>query len=107
MIYISGSITKDPKGSKIKFAAMEDKLIALGKECINPRRHDIPKEVKEAGDPELLWSVMMKKALIDMLYCDALVLLEGWEESRGARIEYMLAKHLGYTIYDHELNKMI
>ena len=106
-VYISGSITKDPTGSKQVFAEMEDKLITLGWSPYNPRRHDIPKHIKEIGDPELLWVTMMKKSLIDMMNCDTMVMLDGWEESRGAKVEYSLAKQLGYKIYNHKLEELI
>lgn len=102
-IYISGSITKDPVGSKEKFAKMEKTLRNIGWDPYNPRRHDIPPDVKKIGDPDLLWITMMKIALIDMMKCDALVLLKGWEESKGAKIEYQLAKDLNFKIFNHKL----
>jgi hypothetical protein len=41
------------------------------------------------------WADYLKYDLQKMMECDAICLLPGWESSRGARLEYHVAKELG------------
>ena len=45
------------------------------------------------------WEVCMKRAITLLMDSDAIVLLPGWERSKGALVEYELARKLGYPIY--------
>lgn len=48
-----------------------------------------------AGKP---WEFYMRLALRQLLECDSVMLLPGWQESRGACIEHSLASVLGMHI---------
>lgn len=48
---------------------------------------------------EFSWADCMKEALKMMLSCDAISLLDGWENSKGAKIELEIAKKLSMPIY--------
>jgi hypothetical protein len=41
----------------------------------------------------------MRLSLAQLLSCHALVMLPGWWKSRGARVEWLLAKVLGLHVY--------
>jgi nucleoside 2-deoxyribosyltransferase len=80
-VYISGPITGHADFRE-KFAAAEDALKQSGFIPVSPVRDD---------DGTKPWAHYMKLALKDMLDCDAIVLLPGWERSQGAAIEAFVA----------------
>lgn len=45
------------------------------------------------------WNDCMRSAITKMLECDAISLLDGWENSKGAKIELEIAKKLSMPIY--------
>lgn len=45
------------------------------------------------------WADCMRKDIVALMGCDSIVMLPGWEKSRGATIEYRLAADLGMTAY--------
>ena len=52
------------------------------------------------GKPgSLPYETYVKADIIAMLRCDAIILMKGWEESRGARMECNLADWLGMHIF--------
>tara|TARA_Y100000296_G_C5133042_1_gene236622 strand:+ start:457 stop:780 length:324 start_codon:yes stop_codon:yes gene_type:complete len=99
-VFISGPITDMPKANKEAFANMEQRLKDLGAEVFNPRRHQVPSGLIECE----IWPTMMKLALQDFVFCDSIVMLNGWEDSRGASLEHTIASELCMKIYDENFN---
>lgn len=94
-IYISGKIT-GTNDYMHRFAVVEEKLTKGGFEVINPAKVN-------GMLPPLSWEQYMAvcKVLID--FCDALYMLQGWEDSKGATIERELAKQKGkIVLYEYE-----
>lgn len=92
-VYISGPITGHHYNEvESCFNTSEDKLKSLGYETVNPLNNGLPKEST--------WDEHMKADLKLLLDCDAIYLLDGWEHSKGAIIEFELAKSLGIKILD-------
>ena len=85
-IYIAGSITNNPE-YKEQFAAAEKKLITEGHAVINP--------VKNAG---FEYKEYIDMGLCELMRCDAIYLLSGWEKSNGARLEIIYASTVGLQI---------
>jgi len=98
-VYISGPITGIKNANKEAFTEMEQMLVTMGYKVCNPRRHQIPKGLTE----ENVWPVMMRMSLKDMMYCNSMVMLDGWEFSKGAGIEFELAKSLRMPITNQHL----
>ena len=59
---------------------------------INP--HELFREVFRP----LTWEDYMRDDLTALLTCTHIVMLPGWEQSRGARLEKYVAEHLGMSV---------
>lgn len=97
-LYISGPMSGYTDNNWPAFHAMEAHLQSLEYEVLNPAK---------VGDPALSWQANMRRAITLMMQADALILLDGWQKSRGARTEVYLARKLEMPIYDanlHEVN---
>jgi len=98
-IFISGKITglsREEAGDN--FYNVEAKFRAEGHECFNPIR------MADKVGWNLPYNYYMSECLKELPYCDAIYMIKNWRESRGAKIEYMVAKQLGLDImYEEEL----
>ena len=41
----------------------------------------------------------MAKDIINLIDCEGIYMLQGWEDSQGARIEHAVAKELGKAVF--------
>jgi len=87
-IYISGPISGMPDGNRPAFAEMAATLRSKGWVVVNP--HDL-----FAADVEESWEGYMRKDLAALLTCTHIVMLPGWELSRGAQLEKLVADAVG------------
>ncbi|MCG7607123.1 DUF4406 domain-containing protein [Mycobacterium sp. CnD-18-1] len=75
------------------FHAKALELRAAGEEVINPAEFDA-----EIG-PDQSWDTYLRRDLVLLAEkCDKVVLLPGWEDSKGAQLERYVAEKLGMTI---------
>lgn len=95
-VYVSGPIMY-AKGEDT-FAPAATALRFLGAEPVNPKDiegcpdktcHILPHEQDKGMEHS--WSCFMKYDLIGLLQCDAILMLPGWEDSHGARLELNVA----------------
>lgn len=88
-IYLSGPMTGLPGLNFPAFAAMTDNLRADGHTVTNPA------ELNPDGDS---WNDCMRRDIAALMYCDTVATLPGWEHSKGARLEVLIAERLGMTV---------
>lgn len=91
-IYISGPMTGLPDLNFPAFHVAAAELRAQGHTVVNPA------EKQEEGQPDMTWSDYMRIDLRMMMDCDTIHMLPGWQESRGAKLEYMVAAELGFEV---------
>lgn len=88
--YISGPMTGLPHLNFPAFHAAAAVLRAQGLEVVNPAELN--------ADPQADWHACMRTDIKALCDCNLLVLLPGWEDSRGAHLELHLAHRLGLLV---------
>ena len=83
-LYIAGPMTGLPDFNYPAFFKAADELEAAGYETINPAR-------AEGREGLSIWLDFMRASLRDIADCDGIATLDGWQDSRGARLEARLA----------------
>jgi nucleoside 2-deoxyribosyltransferase len=90
-IYISGPISGVPfEQAKAAFEDAEMRLEEKGYAPVNPIDNGLPRNS--------IWEEHMRADLKLMMDCDAIYMLKGFRRSRGAMVEYTIAKELGFEI---------
>jgi hypothetical protein len=89
-IYISGPMTGRPGLNFNAFHAAAAVLRQYGHEVINPADLN--------PDPGMSWGECMRKDIAALVTCDEIVMLPGWQESRGASLEHDIATRLGMRV---------
>ena len=89
MLYVSGPMTGLPELNFPAFHAAAASLRAAGYAVINPA---------EFGEGDgMTWADYLRKDIRALMDCDGIALLDGWERSRGARLE----RHIGIELDMH------
>lgn len=90
-IYISGKISGiDITETRKRFAAAAKVTKKLGYEPVNPFENGLTEHDT--------WKAHMLKDIADLLQCKAIYMLQGWQDSKGARIEHYIATEIGMPI---------
>lgn len=98
-IYISGKITGlNLKEAKKNFEEIEKLVNDLGHKPVNPMKH-----VKY--DPKLTWEDYILADIRLLFGCDCIFMQENWKDSRGARIERLIAIEMDMKIKHLPLSK--
>lgn len=94
-VYIAGPINGYPNHNKKAFELAEQALIDLGYEPINPHKINVlPNPHVCRGAPAMnghSYGCYMIPDLRMLLTCDGYTLLDGWEHSKGAKVEEQVA----------------
>lgn len=92
-IYISGPITNNPR-YKEQFAEAEQEITAKGHEAVNPVNLQ-----KVLNPLTTSWDDYMALCRPLVRICDAIYMLDGWQSSQGAQIEFYDAWGYDMTIF--------
>ncbi|GEM55263.1 hypothetical protein B0A58_07330 [Flavobacterium branchiophilum NBRC 15030 = ATCC 35035] len=91
-IYIAGKVSGLSIESVLKkFANAQEEIEDLGFKAINP--------ISVVNDWACDWHTAMKLCIKALMDCDAIVVLNDYTTSDGAKIELELSKRLGITIF--------
>lgn len=100
--YLAGPMTGLPEFNYPAFREVAAVLRARGVEVMSPTEvsDDEPPADYSAEKP---YGYYLRRSLRMLLDCDEVVLLPGWEQSRGARLEREIAEALGMPVTLWEL----
>lgn len=98
-VYISGPISGDLVGNIPAFFDLEAELLAQGNRVFNPARLGGARNAREAIEmalehPERDWTWYMRRSYAGLVMCSTIVMLPGWEDSKGATDENYVARSL-------------
>lgn len=88
LVYISGPMSGYENKNRYSFMRAENELHKLGYETLNPARLD-------QANPNFTYHDFMKRDISELLKCDAICLIPGWENSKGALCEKVVADSIG------------
>ena len=89
-IYVSGPMTGMLELNFPAFNAAAQRLRALGFEVVNPAELN--------PDPAAKWVDCMRQDIKALCDCQAVATLPGWERSKGASLEVLIAERLGMAV---------
>lgn len=90
-IYISGKISgTNLAETRKRFASVAKAMKRLGYKPVNPLENGLTEHDT--------WEVQIAKDIADLLHCKAIYMLQGWQDSKGARIEHYVATEIGLHI---------
>lgn len=96
-IYVAGPMTGLPELNYPAFHDATARLRDKGWHVENPAENHDPHV-----DASCHWTAYMRMGLSQVATCHAIYLLPGWQQSKGASLEYMVAQQLGLQILVHD-----
>lgn len=100
-LYISGPMTGIPDHNLPAFFDAADVLASLGYLAENPGDNDgrtLEAALGNAGTTGRTWSDYLRIDIARLAKCDGVVVLPGWQQSKGANLEVDVATRLGMPI---------
>lgn len=93
-LYLAGPMSGIQSLNFPAFHAAAARLRADGHDVVNPAEINT--------DPLTPWEVCMRADIAHLVTCDAICLLPGWRDSRGATLEAHIARSLGMEAIELE-----
>jgi hypothetical protein len=102
-VYISGPIKGMPDGNKEAFAQRAKELVEKGHEPVNPWDINGDHSGDCIGEPVEhdtvhRYGCFLRNDIRELMYCDAITLLPGWQRSTGATTELQVATAIGLVL---------
>ena len=89
--YVAGPMTGYPDLNFPLFHAAAAQLRTQGHHVVNPAEINI--------DPAAEWLDCMRADIKQLVDCNAILMLPGWEKSKGASLEFIVATTLGMDVF--------
>lgn len=89
-IYLAGPMTGLPEFNFPAFHEWAAHFRANGFDVVNPAEIN--------GDTGKAWVDCMRADIPQMLSCQAIAMLPGWTNSKGAQLEHHIATELGFAV---------
>lgn len=89
-IYIAGPMTGIPELNFPAFHREAAAFRARGLEVVNPAEINV--------DPSAGWHECMRRDIPELVTCDAIAMLPGWQQSKGAFLEHHIAQSLDMVV---------
>lgn len=100
--YLAGPISDTAHRNEKSFEVAKEIVEDYGYEAVSPLDFD-----KEINLSEHTWSDLLRRDLKLLADCDIIALLPGWEESKGAQLEYQTAVGLDLITKEVDLNAKV
>lgn len=100
-IYVAGPITGQRDTVPQRFMQGDTEVRALGYNPVNPIEVNGWQDLGDGDLPEN-WRLYLRRDIHTLAECDGIYLLRGWENSRGARLEKLIADGLDLIILYQE-----
>lgn len=99
-VYLAGPMTGLPEFNFPAFDAAAEMLEGMGHVVFNPAQmdRDLGFDPSSQSVSQAFLRDALRRDLSAICEADAIAMLPGWEKSGGAKIEWMLASHLGLKI---------
>lgn len=101
-VYVAGPMTGYPMLNFLAFFRAERDLASQGYSVINPAKNLGGNTAVECLDAHIenpmKWEDYLRIDIATLLDCDAIYLLRGSHNSRGAKLERLIAEGLGMTV---------
>ena len=91
-LYLAGPMTGYDQLNFPLFHSEARRLRALGLDIVNPAEIN--------ADPSKGWRDCMRADIRELVTCDGIAMLPGWERSRGASLENHIARELGLAVFN-------
>jgi hypothetical protein len=60
--------------------------------------HDVVNPAEVNADPTMSWNTCMRKDIPELCTCDGILMMPGWERSKGATLEHYIARQLDMQV---------
>jgi hypothetical protein len=100
-IYLSGPMSGIAESNFPAFRLWASSLRALGFVVVNPAEINVGAEERVGGSPEEMsafYNQCMRADIRELCTCEAIVLMPGWENSKGANLELHIAHRVGLHV---------
>jgi len=103
-VYIAGPLSADTREKMLtnveQAVLVGNKVRKLGHQPYVPHLMFFADEILQRDGCNIAWYDWVREDLYWLETCDALLMQGDWRESKGSWVEYIVAKHIGLTVFE-------